>query len=70
MDILCVLCVFFAPFAVQKSSTKEMVKACHAQHMKVVPWTVNDKEKIKSLISDGVDGIITDYPNYFAEVGK
>jgi glycerophosphoryl diester phosphodiesterase len=50
--------------------TKEMVNACHAQHMKLIPWTVNDKEKMKSLIADGVDGIITDYPNYFAEVGK
>jgi glycerophosphoryl diester phosphodiesterase len=38
--------------------------------MKLVPWTVNDKEKMKSLIADGVDGIITDYPNLFAEIGK
>jgi glycerophosphoryl diester phosphodiesterase len=50
--------------------TKEMIDAVHAKKMKFVPWTVNDKEKMKSLIEMGVDGIITDYPNYFAEVGK
>jgi glycerophosphoryl diester phosphodiesterase len=50
--------------------TKALADACHAKKMKLVPWTVNDKEKMKSLIADGVDGIITDYPNYFAEIGK
>jgi glycerophosphoryl diester phosphodiesterase len=49
---------------------KAMVDYCHSKNMKLVPWTVNDKEKMKSLIADGVDGIITDYPNYFAEIGK
>ena len=50
--------------------TKAMVEECHSKKMKLVPWTVNDKEKMKSLIADGVDGIITDYPNYFIEIGK
>lgn len=50
--------------------TKAMADYCHSKNMKLVPWTVNDKEKMKSLIADGVDGIITDYPNYFAEIGK
>ncbi|HEX6427368.1 MAG TPA: glycerophosphodiester phosphodiesterase family protein [Niastella sp.] len=49
---------------------KAMADYCHSKNMKLVPWTVNDKEKMKSLIADGVDGIITDYPNYFAEIGK
>lgn len=49
---------------------KAMADICHSKNMKLVPWTVNDKEKMKSLIADGVDGIITDYPNYFAEIGK
>lgn len=31
--------------------------------MKVIPWTVNDREKMEYLISLGVDGLITDYPN-------
>ncbi|WP_205510576.1 glycerophosphodiester phosphodiesterase family protein [Longitalea arenae] len=50
--------------------TKAMADFCHSKNMKLVPWTVNDKEKMKRLIADGVDGIITDYPNYFAEIGK
>jgi glycerophosphoryl diester phosphodiesterase len=49
---------------------KAMAAFCHSKNMKLVPWTVNDKEKMKSLIADGVDGIITDYPNYFSEIGK
>jgi glycerophosphoryl diester phosphodiesterase len=53
-----------------KLVTKDMANYCHSKHMKLVPWTVNDKEKMKNLIADGVDGIITDYPNYFAEIGK
>jgi Glycerophosphoryl diester phosphodiesterase len=50
--------------------TKEMVDAGHAKKMKFVPWTVNEKERMQTLIGYGVDGIITDYPNYFAEIGK
>jgi len=50
--------------------TKELADAVHDRKMKLVPWTVNDKEKMKALIGMGVDGIITDYPNYFAEIGK
>ena len=33
--------------------------------MKIVPWTVNDKEGIEKLKAMGVDGIITDYPDLF-----
>jgi glycerophosphoryl diester phosphodiesterase len=53
-----------------KLVNKAMANYCHSKNMKLVPWTVNDKEKMKTLIADGVDGIITDYPNYFAEIGK
>jgi glycerophosphoryl diester phosphodiesterase len=49
---------------------KAMADYCHSKNMKLIPWTVNDKEKMKTLIADGVDGIITDYPNYFSEIGK
>ncbi|WP_235861355.1 glycerophosphodiester phosphodiesterase family protein [Pontibacter flavimaris] len=43
--------------------TEELVKACHAQGMRLVPWTVNSLEEMKKLKAMGVDGIITDYPN-------
>lgn len=46
-----------------KYVTKEMVDYCHAQHMKIIPWTVNTKQAIENLLALGVDGIITDYPN-------
>lgn len=48
--------------------TKAMADVCHQKGMKLVPWTVNDKEKMRSLIADGVDGIITDYPDYFSAI--
>lgn len=35
----------------------------HSLKMKVIPWTVNEKESIDQLITWGVDGIISDYPD-------
>ena len=45
--------------------TEELVKKCHAQNMRIIPWTVNDKTTIDHLTKLGVDGIISDYPNLF-----
>ena len=45
----------------------ELIKDCHDLNMKIIPWTVNEKEKIKEFKKMGVDGIITDYPNLFNE---
>lgn len=42
---------------------KSEVDALHDQNMKVIPWTVNEKEDMINLLKMGVDGIITDYPN-------
>lgn len=47
--------------------TDILIKNCHDQHVKIIPWTVNDKARIKELKSMGVDGIISDYPNLFNE---
>lgn len=47
--------------------TKELVEACKKQGMKLVPWTVNTAAEMKTLIDLGVNGIITDYPNLFAQ---
>jgi glycerophosphoryl diester phosphodiesterase len=44
---------------------KDLLKKCHQQNIRVIPWTVNDKETIEKLKAIGVDGIITDYPNLF-----
>jgi glycerophosphoryl diester phosphodiesterase len=43
--------------------TKNLVDDLHAKKIKVIPWTVNDTKAIENLLSLGVDGIITDYPN-------
>jgi glycerophosphoryl diester phosphodiesterase len=42
-----------------------LVREVHERGMKIVPWTVNDKETIEKLRNLGVDGIITDYPDLF-----
>jgi glycerophosphoryl diester phosphodiesterase len=47
----------------------KLIKKCHGQNMKVIPWTINDKPKMEELKKMGVDGIITDYPNLFNELG-
>ena len=47
--------------------TEELVKSCHDQNIKVIPWTVNDKATIERLKGLGVDGIISDYPNLFKD---
>lgn len=44
---------------------KAMVDEAHQRNMKIVPWTVNDKEGIEKLKALGVDGIISDYPDLF-----
>jgi len=46
-----------------KYVTKETVDYCHANNIKIIPWTVNTKTEIDALIALGVDGLITDYPN-------
>lgn len=46
---------------------ESLVKKCHKQNIKIIPWTVNEKTKIEELRKMGVDGIITDYPNLFNE---
>ncbi|MEO6668123.1 MAG: glycerophosphodiester phosphodiesterase [Ferruginibacter sp.] len=47
--------------------TDILIKNCHGQQIKIIPWTVNDKAKINELKKMGVDGIISDYPNLFNE---
>jgi glycerophosphoryl diester phosphodiesterase len=47
--------------------TPELIKNCHDLTMKIIPWTVNDKNKIDELKKMGADGIITDFPNLFNE---
>ncbi len=43
--------------------TREMVEHAHDNGIRVVPWTVNDVATMNMLVDDGVDGLITDYPD-------
>lgn len=51
-----------------KAVSKNVVDTCHNKGMKIIPWTVNTPEEMKGLAALGVDGIITDFPNYFEEL--
>ncbi len=58
----------FKPFGIGLNysiATSKTIESAHKNNIKVYAWTVNDKEKGKQLIEKGIDGIITDYPNYF-----
>ena len=48
--------------------TASLLQQCHDKKMRVVPWTVNDLTEMKRLKEIGVDGIISDYPNLFAQL--
>jgi glycerophosphoryl diester phosphodiesterase len=39
------------------------VKAAQGRNMKVDAWTINDQDNMRRIITLGVDGIITDYPD-------
>ena len=41
----------------------EIISEIQNEHIKVIPWTVNDSSDMRQLINWGVDGLITDYPN-------
>lgn len=43
--------------------TKDLVGAVHDRSLQIIPWTVNEPAAMKRLISRGVDGLITDYPD-------
>ena len=40
-----------------------LVSKLHSQNIQISPWTINETLDMKNLISMGVDGIITDYPD-------
>lgn len=43
--------------------TPDLVAEAHAQHLKVVPWTINGPAEMARAIEMKVDGLITDYPD-------
>lgn len=54
-------------------TTPEVIHRAHGHGLRVIPWTVNDPATMRALLRDGVDGLITDYPDraraVFRELG-
>ena len=48
----------------------ELIKNAHQNNIQVIPWTVNSKKDMLSLLELGVDGIITDYPDRAMKIKK
>ena len=46
-----------------KALTGAQVQAAHNLALEVVPWTVNDPDRMRELLALGVDGLITDRPD-------
>lgn len=46
----------------------EMIAVAHRADLRVVVWTVNEVEDLRTVLTWGVDGIITDYPDRLAEL--
>jgi len=51
-----------------KTVTRKQIEAAQRAGLQVIPWTVNEPEAMERLISWGVDGLITDYPDVLAEI--
>ncbi|MEL7833824.1 glycerophosphodiester phosphodiesterase family protein [Fodinibius sp. Rm-B-1B1-1] len=56
----------YAPNYTLVNST--LVEQVHEKGMTLIPWTVNRYEDMVKLVGVGVDGIISDYPNYFEKL--
>jgi glycerophosphoryl diester phosphodiesterase len=56
----------WSPFYPELSA--DLVKEAHALGLKVLPWTVNKTEDMARLVDWGVDGLITDRPDFLRDV--
>lgn len=51
-----------------KDLKREYITDLQGLGIKVIPYTINDVYYMKKFIARGVDGIITDYPNYLNDL--
>jgi glycerophosphoryl diester phosphodiesterase len=54
-------CAVWSPL--YRNAKPAEIAAARALGLKVIPWTVNERADMERLIADGVDGLITDYPD-------
>lgn len=47
---------------------QELVSLCKSKNMQLIPWTVNKTDDLNKMLTIGVDGIITDYPNLLIDL--
>ena len=59
-------CDIWSPF--HRNVTPERLRDARALGLAILPWTVNERADMESLIEAGVDGLITDYPDRLIEV--
>jgi len=59
-------CATWSPYFRELSAAT--TAEAHALGIKVVPWTVNDRDDLGRIIDMKVDGLITDYPDRAREV--
>jgi glycerophosphoryl diester phosphodiesterase len=59
-------CTTWSPLASNVTAAK--VREAHDLGLQVLPWTVNDPAVMARLIDQGVDGLITDYPDRLRNV--
>lgn len=48
--------------------THQEVEAAHHEGLLVIPWTVNSKEDAQRMLEMGVNGLISDRPDYLVEI--
>lgn len=49
-------------------ASKNIINSAKKRNIAIFYWTINDAEEMRELISKGVDGIITDYPDRLQKV--
>jgi glycerophosphoryl diester phosphodiesterase len=50
--------------------TPEVLSRARDEGLEVLVWTVNEIDIMSALVDQGVDGIISDYPERFSKVGR
>ncbi len=52
----------------KKIVTERFIKTAKKQNIEVHAWTINEVDDMKRMISMGVEGIVTDYPDRLLRV--